>query len=85
MFDLLAGTETDFKTKMITICEIILPMRKLKHLQSQNALTTIYGHTEPIATLHETKHMVKILDAKYKKTDLPKLVSDKCNCLNSIQ
>jgi len=66
MFDLIIGTETmqrlgivlDFKTKMIIIDEIILPMRKLKNLQSQNALTTIYGHTEPIATLHETKRMV---------------------------
>jgi len=47
MFDLLIGTETmqrlgivlDFKTKMITIDEIILPMRKLKNLQSRNAVT----------------------------------------------
>ena len=67
MFDLLIGTETvqrlgivlDFKTKMINIDEIILSIRKFKNLQSRNALTTIYGHTEPIATLHETKRMVK--------------------------
>jgi len=71
MFDLIIDTETmqrlaivlDIKTKMITIYEIILPMRQLKNLQSRKALTTIYSHTEPIATLHETKHMVTILDA----------------------
>ena len=67
MFDLIIGTETmqilgivlDFKTKMITINEIVLPMRKLKNLQTRNALTTIYGQTEPIATQRETMCMVK--------------------------
>ncbi len=63
MFDLIIGTETmqrlgivlDFKTKMITIDEIALPMRKLQDLQTQNALTTIYCQMELIATVHETK------------------------------
>jgi len=47
MFDLIIGTETmqrlgfvlDFKTKLITIDEIILPMKRLKNLQSGHALT----------------------------------------------
>ena len=68
MFDLIIGTEImqwlgiilDFETKMVTIDEIALPMRKLQNLQTGNALTTIYGQTEPIATLHETKWAVKI-------------------------
>ena len=67
MFDQIIGTETmqrlgivlDFKTKMMTIDEILLPMRKLKNLQTRNALTTIYGQTEPIATQRETMCMVK--------------------------
>ena len=77
------GIVLDFKTKMMTIDEIILPMRQLKNLQSQNSLTTIYGHTEPIATPHERKCMVKIVDAKYEKADLPKVVSENCAHLNT--
>ena len=93
MFDLIIGIETkqrlcivlDFKTKMKNVDEITLPMRKLKNLQSRNALTSIFGHTEPIATLHETKQMVKILNAQYKKADLPKEVSNSCTHLNRNQ
>ena len=93
MFDLIIGTETmqrlgiilDFKTKVITIDKIILPMRKLKSLRSRNVLTTIYGHTEPIATLHETERMVTILDTKYEKADLLKVGSENCDHLNSDQ
>ena len=78
MFGLIIGTDfmqqlgivLDFKIKMITIDEIIaLPMRKL-------TLTTICSQMEPIATLHETKRVVKILDAKYEKANLPKVISD---------
>ena len=66
------GIVLDFKTKMMTIDEIILPMRKLKNLQTRHALTTMYGHTEPIVTLYETKHMVNIFGAKYEKQIHPK-------------
>ena len=69
----------------MTINEIDLPIRNLKNLQTRNALTTIYCQTEPNATLHETKRVVKILDAKYEKADLPKVISDKCTHLNSSQ
>ena len=65
------GIVLDFKTKMLTIDEIVLPMRKLKNLQTGNALTTIYGQTEPITTLHETTRMVKKLNAKYEKEIYP--------------
>ena len=68
---------------MITIDETALPMRKLQDLQTRKALTTICGQTEPIATLHETKRVVNILDAKYEKADLPKLISDNCTHLDS--
>ena len=53
---------------------MVLPMRELKNLQTRNALITTYGQTEPIATQHETKHVVKILDAKYEKVHLPKVI-----------
>ncbi len=65
--------------------EIDLPMRQWQNLQTQNALTTIYGQKEPIATLHETKRVVKILGAKYEKADLPKVMSNNCAHLDSNQ
>ena len=70
---------------MITIDEIALPMRKLQNLQTWNALTAIYGQTEPIATLHETKQAVKMLDANYEKADLHKLISNNCANLDGNQ
>ena len=50
------GIVLDFKTKKITIDDIILSVHeKSGNLQTQNALITIYGQTEPITTLRETK------------------------------
>ncbi len=40
---------------------------------------------EPISTLTETKRTVEILDAKYKKADIPKLVSTNCKHLSSLE
>ena len=40
---------------------------------------------EPISIREATKRAVTILDAKYKKADLPAMVSDNCNHLDSSQ
>ncbi len=38
---------------------------------------------EPISTRSATKHMVKILDAKYEKADLPVIIRENCSHLTA--
>jgi hypothetical protein len=96
MYDLILGRETmkelgiilDFKSKLITIDEIPLPMRNIKNLQSplQMARACTYQNTakyEPHSTASETKRAIEILDAKYEKANLPAIVQDSCQHLTS--
>ena len=39
----------------------------------------------PIITQEASKRIVTILDTKYKKTDLPAIVSDNCSYLDSLK
>ena len=82
------GIVLDFKSKVITIDEIPLPMRNIKNLQSSLQLSHICNYQaniryEPIATASETKRVVEILDAKYEKANLPEVVRDNCAHLAS--
>ena len=96
MYDLILGRETmkelgiilDFKSKLITIDEIPLPMRNIKNLQSplQLARACNYQNSakyEPHSTASETKRTVEILDAKYEKANLPAIVQEYCQHLTS--
>jgi hypothetical protein len=69
---------------MITIDEVKLPMRSINDLPSSNreafSSQNREYHDEPKATELATQRMVKILDAKYEKANLPELV--KSNCTN---
>jgi hypothetical protein len=77
-YDLILGTETmkelgimlDFKTKTITIDEIILPMRNINHLQGTSTLCALKPNNslamEPQSTQDTTKRATWILDPKYK-------------------
>jgi hypothetical protein len=90
-FDLILGCNSmerlgiimDFKTKTITIDEIILPMRNIKSLTNKSkvkeawALSNTLSH-EPISTEQATQRAMKILDASYKKADLQAVV-DTCH------
>jgi hypothetical protein len=38
---------------------------------------------EPISTCSATKHVVKILDAKYEKADLPAIIRENCSHLTA--
>ena len=72
------GTILDFKDQMITIDEIKLPMQSIDNLPSSNKEALSYQNCkkddEPKATELATQQVVKILDANYKKADLPELV-----------
>ncbi len=78
-YDLILGTNTmkelgivlEFNAKMITIDEIILPMRNINHLQGASMLHVLKLNNslamEPKSTNDPTKGAVQILDSKYKK------------------
>jgi hypothetical protein len=91
MYDLILGKQTmhnlgvklDFQEKTITIDEILLPMRNIVNLQLKPRITRALRENtclaqEPISTRSATKHMVKILDAKYEKADLPAIIRENC-------
>jgi hypothetical protein len=96
VFDLIIGCNSmkrlgivmDFKSKTITIDEIILPMRNIKNLTNKStvqeawAISNVLAH-EPIITEQATQRAVKILDATYKKADLQAVVTN-CTQLNPV-
>ncbi len=77
----------DFKTKTITINEIILPTRNIANLTSKSkvreawALSNVLAN-ETISKEQTTQCAVKILDANYKKADFQAVVTN-CTQLNS--
>ncbi len=96
-YDLILGTETmkelgiilNFRDKMITIDEIILPMRNINNLQGSSILRALrHNHSlamEPQSTQDATQRAMQILDAKYRKADLQSVVRDKCKHLSANQ
>ncbi len=96
-YDIILGVKTmkkygiilDFKDKMITVGEVILPMQKINYLQGSSTLHVLrLNHSltmEPQSTQDATKHVTRILDAKYKKADLLAIVRDNCKHLSADQ
>ncbi len=94
-YDLILGTETikkfgiilNFKDKMITIDEIILPMRKINNLQGAIILCALkHNHIlamEPQSTQDATERATRILNAKYSKADLQSVFRDNCKHLSA--
>ena len=94
MYDLILGKQSlhnlgvilDFKEKTITIDKILLPMRSIARLQLKPSvsralwLNTCQAH-EPVSTRTATMYVVEILDAKYKKADLPAIIRENCSHL----
>ncbi len=93
-YDLILGNKTmkefgiipDFKSKTITIDEITLPMRNINLLQGSSMLRALKLNNsfakEPLYTLDATKHVTRILDAKYAKADLQSTVKNNCKHLS---
>ncbi len=98
IYDLIIGKQTmhdlgvklDFQEKTITIDKILLPMRNITNLQLRPRITralrenTCFGQ-KPISTRSATKCMVKILDAKYEKADLPAIIREICSHLTAAE
>jgi hypothetical protein len=96
-YDLSLGTLTmkefgiilNFGDKMITIDEIILPMRNINNLQGSSILQALRHNHSPAMELQSTqdatKHAMQILDAKYCKADLQSVVRDNCKHLSANQ
>ena len=85
VFDLILGVKTlreleivlDFRTKEITIDEIILPMRDINKLSNSSKIEKAWSvnHNmvhEPKRTEEATQPAIHILDAKYKKSTRPR-------------
>jgi hypothetical protein len=70
----------NFKAKMLTIDEIILPMRNINNLQGASTLHALkLNHSlamEPQSTQDATKRATRILAAKYNKADIQSVVRD---------
>jgi hypothetical protein len=94
-YDLILSNETmkelsivlDFKSKTITIDEITLPMRNINLLQGSSMLRALKLNNslakEPLSTLDATKHVMRIVDAKYTKADLQSIVKNNCKHLSA--
>ncbi len=92
-YDLIPGTVSmkefgiilNFMDKMITIDEIILPMRNINNLQGSSMLCALrHNHSlamEPQSTQDATERAMRILDAKYSNADLQSVVRDNCKHL----
>ncbi len=82
------GVKLDFQEKTITIDKILLPIRSIANLQLKPRITRALRENtcfaqEPISTCSATKRMVKILDAKYEKENLPAVIRENCSYLTA--
>jgi hypothetical protein len=79
----------DFKDKMIIVDEVKLPMRNINYLQGSSTIRALrLNHSlamAPQSTQDATKHVTRILDAKYQKADLQSIVKNKCKHLSADQ
>jgi hypothetical protein len=72
---------------MITVDEVKLPMQNINYLQGSRTLRALrLNHSlamEPQSTQDATKHVTRILDAKYQIADLQLIVRDNCKHLSA--
>ena len=94
VYDLIIGVETmashgcilDFQNNEITLDGTTLPMRPLRSFTHQTQLNSIFQKfEEPSVTKALNDRTVKILDAKYEKADLPRVVEESCSHLSTSQ
>jgi hypothetical protein len=82
------GVVLDFQEKTIKIDKILLLMKNIPNLQLKPRITRALRENtcfaqEPISTCSATKRLVEILDAKYKKADLPAIIRENCSHLKA--
>ncbi len=83
------GITLNFRDKIITIDEVILPMRNINNLQGSSMLQVL-RHNHSLAmelqiTQDAVERATRILDAKYSKADLQSVVRDNCKHLSAGQ
>ena len=83
------GIILDFNNKLITIDSIKLPMQSIDELPTSNEEALGYNNSlaknqEPKSTELATQHIIKILDAKYEKANLPEIFEKNCSCLKQL-
>ena len=90
-FNIIIGTKGIRKIKMIlnfaegliTWDDIELSMKPDSHFDSpENLCTAFIEATEPKEVQQASNRVNKILDAKYEKADLPKIIKENCEHLN---
>ena len=84
------GIILNFVDKVITIDQIVLPMRSIEELPASNRKAlrlnnSLAKNQEPKSTELATQRIVNILDAKYEKANLPELVQNECSHLNPTE
>ena len=97
-FDLIIGTNTMeaigiilyYVDKVITIDQIVLPMRSIDELPKSDIKALMFNNSlaknqEPKSTELATQRRVEILDAKYEKANLPDIVENKCSHINPTE
>jgi hypothetical protein len=97
MYDLIIGKNTvhdlgvalDFNQSSIQIDKILLPMRDFANLKLKLSITRALQNNsnhaqESVSTRSTTKRVVKILDAKYDKADIPATVRENCSHLSML-
>ena len=65
-----------------------LPMRNLRNLQTPKSRLQLWRQSfyiEPASADSATNRVVKILDAKYEKVDLSKIVAENCSHLTRAE
>ena len=94
VYDLIIGVETmanlgcilDFQNNEITLDSTMLPMRPLRSFMDQKKLNSIFQKFEEASITKVLDDCtVKILDAKYEKADLPRVVGENCYHLSTSQ
>ena len=81
------GIILDFSSSLITIDSINLPMQSIDKLPTSNKKALGYNNSlaknqEPKSTELATQRIVQILNAKYKKSDLPEIIKHNYKHLN---
>ena len=81
------GIILDFKDGIITINENKLPMQSIRDFPSSNkealCFNNCLANNEPKSTEVVTQRVVKILEAKYEKANLPEVIKNNCSHLNA--
>ena len=93
VYDLIVGVKSlanmgvvlDFADGMLTIDQVTLPMKDFSNLDMKSIRAQFRELLEPVSMREATNRAVKILDANYKKANLPDIIANSCEHLDPSQ